>query len=339
MLKYWSKWRVLLLSLGFFQATPLAVAGDPAQYRGLYKRPAEIPHPESNSYSKERYELGRVLFFDPRLSRSNWISCASCHNPGMGWSDGLPVAIGDGMKKLERRTQPLQNLAWSEIFMWDGRASTLEEQALAPVVSQVEMNLTIEELDQKIKAIKGYRTLFEKAYPGEGITGQTISKALANFERQLVSAQAPFDRWVEGDDDAINASAKRGFVLFNEKALCSKCHSGWRFTDDSFHDIGVPGDDLGRGRILPMIPVLQNAFKTPGLRNLAQRAPYLHNGSEQTLADVITFYNQGGKAKRANQSEHIKPLGLNKAEMKDLLEFLNTLNSQDPEMSIPSLPQ
>lgn len=332
-------YRLLFFIVGFLQAAPLALAADAATYRGLYKRPAEIPHPESNSYTKERYELGRALFFDPRLSRSNWISCATCHNPGMGWSDGIPQAIGDGMKTLERRTPTLLNLAWSEILMWDGRSSTLEEQALAPVVSQTEMNLSMEELDRKIKGIKGYHTLFEKAYPGEGITGQTISKAIALFERQIVSSQAPFDRWVEGDDDAISASAKRGFVLFNEKALCSKCHSGWRFTDDSFHDIGVPGDDQGRGRILPMIPVLQHAFKTPGLRNLAQRAPYLHNGSEATLADVIAFYNQGGKAKRANQSEHIKPLGLNKAETKDLLEFLNTLNSQDPEMSIPSLPQ
>jgi cytochrome c peroxidase len=257
----------------------------------------------------------------------------------MAWGDGLAVGLGDGMKALERRTPTLLNLAWSEILMWDGRAATLEEQAMGPVESRAEMNLSLEELDRKINAIPGYKPLFEKAYPGEGITAQTVAKAIATFERSLVSGQAPFDRWVEGEEDAISPAAKRGFVLFNEKALCSKCHSGWRFTDDSFHDIGVPGDDPGRGRILPMIPILQNAFKTPGLRNLALRAPFLHNGSEQTLADVISFYNQGGKAKRANQSEHVKPLGLSKAEMKDLIEFLGTLNSQDPEISIPSLPQ
>lgn len=318
---------------------PNAVASNAEQYRDSYKKPREVPHPEGNFFSKERYELGRALFFDPRLSRSNWISCASCHNPALGWGDGLPLAIGDSMKILERRTPTLLNLAWAEILMWDGRASSLEEQALGPVVSEVEMNLPLESLVRKISAIPGYGPLFEKAYPGEGITPQTMSKAIANFERQIVSAPADFDRWVDGDEKAISTSAKRGFVLFNEKALCSKCHSGWRLTDDSFHDIGVPDDDKGRGKILPMIPVLQHAFKTPTLRNLAQRAPYLHNGSEATLADVIAFYNQGGKAKRSNQSEHIKPLGLTKAEIQDLLNFLATLNSQDPEMSIPSLPQ
>jgi cytochrome c peroxidase len=331
-------WKVYLNLVIAFFTIPTALAGDAEQYRSLYKRPSEIPHPESNAFTKERYELGRTLFFDPRLSRSNWISCATCHNPALGWGDGLPLGIGDGMKTLERRTPTLLNLAWAEVLMWDGRASSLEEQAMSPVASEAEMNLPLETLNRKLRAIPGYAPLFEKAYPGEGITTQTMSKALANFQRQIVSAPAPFDLWVDGDDKAISASAKRGFVLFNEKALCSKCHSGWRTTDDSFHDIGVADDDKGRGKILPMIPVLHNAFKTPTLRNLAVRAPYLHNGSEATLADVIAFYNQGGKAKRPNQSEHVKPLGLTRAEMQDLLNFLATLNSQDPEISVPSLP-
>jgi cytochrome c peroxidase len=201
------------------------------------------------------------------------------------------------------------------------------------------MNLPVEALLAKLDDIKGYKALFDRAYPGEGISKSTISKALANFERTVISAEAPFDRWVNGNETAISDSAKRGFVLFNEKALCVKCHNTWRFTDDGFHDIGVPGDDLGRGKIMPDFDSMRYAFKTPTLRNGGLRGPFMHDGSESTLAAVVDLYNLGGRTKRPSLSEHVKPLGLTTVEKADLIEFIQTLTSADKPVAAPLLPR
>jgi cytochrome c peroxidase len=307
--------------------------------KDLYKRPSSVPYPKDNVPSLARESLGKKLFFDPRLSGSNWISCASCHNPGLAWGDGLPRALGDGMKPLERRTPTILNLAWAELIQWDGRADSLEAQALMPLSSTAEMNMPHDKLVAKVGSIPGYAKLFEAAYPGEGISPQTIGKALAVYERTIVSGTAPFDRFIQGDSKAISPAAVRGFALFNGKALCSRCHSGWRLTDDSFHDIGVMSQDLGRGALLPDIDVLQHAFKTPTLRNIDQRAPYMHNGSEATLEAVIEFYNLGGKAKRSQQAEDVRPLGLTTQEKADLVAFLKTLTSVDAPVELPVLPR
>lgn len=304
-----------------------------------YVRPMGIPHPEDNTPSAAREVLGRTLFFDPRLSGSGWISCASCHNPGLSWGDGLPRAIGHGMQQLGRRTPTILNLAWSPALFWDGRAESLEEQALGPIQAPGEMNLTLDEMVQRLENIRGYRPLFERAYPGEPIGPDTVAKAIAVFERSVVSAPAPFDRWVAGDSSAISASAQRGFVLFNEKARCSVCHSGWRFTDDGFYDIGIAGDDKGRGVVTPRIELSHFAFKTPTLRNVAQRAPYMHDGSAPTLDAVMELYNRGGSVHRRSLSREIKPLDLNAAEQKDVVAFLETLTSRDVETRVPTLPR
>jgi len=243
------------------------------------------------------------------------------------------------MKPLGRRTPTILNLAWGELMFWDGRADSLEAQALGPVESTGEMNLPLDQMLGKLEAMPSYRPLFDKAYPGEGISKATISKSIATFERTVVSGDAPFDRWVRGDEKAVSANAKRGFMLFNEKALCSKCHSGWRFTDDSFHDIGVAGDDIGRGKIMPDIAVLQYAFKTPTLRDVDRRAPYMHDGSEKTLGEVVDFYDRGGKQRRPAVSEHVKPLQLTSEEKADLVAFLKTLTSQDKPVVVPVLPR
>lgn len=308
-------------------------------YAPKYNRPASIPFPSDNAYTKEREHLGKVLFFDPRLSGSNWISCASCHNPALSWGDGLPKAIGHGMKELGRRTPTILNLAWSESLFWDGRAASLEEQALGPVSSPGEMNLELDKMVEKIKAVKEYHQLFERAYPGEPISEKTIAKAIATYERGIVSGKAPFDKWLAGDERALDESAKRGFVLFNEKANCVKCHTGWRFTDDGFHDVGIAGEDPGRGKLLPDIPAMQSAFKTPGLRNVDRRAPYFHNGSAPTLEAVVEYYNKGGEVKRASLSPDVKPLQLTALEKRDLVAFLTALTSVDAPCEIPSLPR
>jgi cytochrome c peroxidase len=317
-----------------------APAADPlADLKAKYRRPAAVPYPKDNPHSADRELLGRTLFFDPRLSGSNWISCASCHNPAFGWGDGLPKAVGHGMQVLGRRSPTVLNLAWAEALFWDGRAGTLEEQALGPIAAAGEMNLPLDQMEAKLRAVPEYKPLFEKAYPGEGVTRDTVAKAIATFERTVVSDPAPFDKWIDGDEAAIPADAKRGFALFNGKANCAKCHSGWRFTDDSFHDLGVAGADKGRGALLPDIQVSQFAFKTPTLRNADRRAPFMHDGCLTTLEAVVEFYDRGGDAKRPSLSAEMKPLHLTPAEKADLVALLKTLTSTDKPVAVPALPR
>jgi len=316
-------------------------AADKSQVKELkkaYMRPAKIPYMPDNEYTKERELLGKNLFFDPRLSGSNAISCASCHNPSFAWGDGLPKGVGHGHKELGRKTPTILNLAWTEKMMWDGRLSHLEGQALGPIGSEAEMNMVMDNLAKKVADISGYKALFEKAYPKQEITNDLIAKALAVYERGVVSGKAPFDQWIEGNEAAITDEAKKGFVLFNTKANCAACHSGWRFTDDSFQDIGVKDGDIGRGKFLKMSSQ-QHAFKTPGLRNVTHRGPYMHAGSEKTLSDVVEFYNRGGDAKRESQASTVKPLGLSDEEKKQLVTFLESLTSKDKPVELPVLPR
>jgi cytochrome c peroxidase len=304
-----------------------------------YVRPAVIPFPADNPYTPAREALGQALFFDPRLSGSGRMSCSSCHKPALSWGDGLPRAVGHDGRILGRRTPTILNLAWSDSMFWDGRASTLEEQALGPIQAAGEMNSRLDRMVANVAAIPGYRALFAGAYPGRPISQDTVAQAIATFERHIVSGTAPFDGWLRGDDGAMSANAQHGFELFNTKAQCSTCHSGWRFTDDSFHDIGVPDADRGRGVVLPTIEAMQHAFKTPTLRNVDRRAPYMHDGSVGTLEDVITFYDRGGLARRPSLASEIKPLGLTPDEMRDVVAFLRALTSADKLVLIPALPR
>jgi cytochrome c peroxidase len=323
-------------------ARPAGAESGPSEERELlagYARPPAPPFPPENPWSAEKERLGRTLFFDPRLSARGNLSCGTCHNPSFAWGDGLPKAIGHGMSRLERRTPTILNLAWGAAFFWDGRAASLEEQALGPIAAPREMNMPLPDLISVLKGVREYHPMFEAAFPGEAISAHTVSKALATFERSVVSGRAPFDRWVEGDDRALSPSARRGFVLFNTKASCNACHEGWRFTDDSFHDIGVAGDDRGRGAILTDIDVLQFAFKTPTLRNIDRRGPYMHDGSVATLEEVVAFYNRGGDVKRSSLANEIQPLHLSRAEEKDLVEFLRALTSVDPGVELPAAPR
>jgi len=306
--------------------------------RKNFVRPKSIPYLEDNQYTKERDLLGKMLFFDPRLSGSNSISCATCHNPSFAWSDGLPRAIGHGHKELARKSPTISNLAWTEKMMWDGRFSHLEGQALGPIGSEAEMNMNLDGLADKIKKIAGYRDLFQKAYSNQEITPELVAKAIGVFERGVVSGNAPFDLWVAGDESAISEDAKKGFVLFNTKANCVACHSGWRFTDDSFHDIGLAGTDIGRGKFLKLASQ-QFAFKTPGLRNVSLRGSFMHDGSKQDLAQVIEFYIKGGSEKRESLSDSMKPLELTQVEKRQLLDFLKTLTSKDKKVEFPILPR
>lgn len=305
-----------------------------------YIRPRNIPFPDDNPYTKEKADLGKILFFDPRISASGTQSCATCHNPSLDWEDGMDLGTGHEHKKLTRTTPTILNLAWDELFFWDGRADSLEDQALAPIESTSEMNMSHDNMVGILSNIDEYPPLFEKAFPGEdgGITKDKVARALATYERTIISGEAPFDRWINGDDSAISEDAKRGFILFHNKANCAACHSGWNFSDGSFHDIGIDDDDPGRGKILPFLDSMQHAFKTVGLRNIDRRAPYMHNGSIATLEGVIDHYNDGFVT-RPSLSSEIKPLNLTDKEKQDLVAFLHTLTSEDEPVTLPDLPR
>jgi cytochrome c peroxidase len=254
------------------------------------------------------------------------------------WGDGLPRAIGDDGTELGRRTPTILDLAWASSLFWDGRAESLEEQALGPIQAPKEMNLPLAEMELRLSNVSEYVTRFRVAYPGEPMTAATVAKALATFERTIISGEAPFDRWVAGDERAVSDDVKRGFRLFNGKANCAACHSGWRLTDDSFHDIGAAGSDSGRALIVRDVPGLEFSFKTPTLRNVAGRHPYMHDGSERTLADVIDLYNRGGRVRRVSVSDEIHPLHLTALERRLLGLFLASLTSRDATVRPPILP-
>lgn len=303
-----------------------------------FQRPDQIPFPRHNPFSEAKYQLGKRLFFDPRLSRSQTLSCASCHNPSLSWTDGLSRAKGHEQKELTRRSPTLLNAAWGKTFFWDGRAETLEAQALGPIQSPQEMNMPLPKLVKTINAITEYGPLFEAAFGTTPITAELIAKAIATFERTIVSDISPFDRWISGEESAISEKAKKGFSLFSGKATCIRCHSGWNFTNGQFADIGIPTQDRGRGSVTSNSAV-DFAFKTPTLRNVARRAPYMHDGSLVSLPEVIENYHRGGIVSRPGTRLFLTPLSLSEEDKENLVAFLETLTSEDESVSIPLLPR
>jgi cytochrome c peroxidase len=337
-MRYWLALAALLIRLVMAAGDVSAASEDDA---GLadYRRPSATPFPDDDPYSKAKAELGRMLFFDPILSGSGSRSCASCHQPGLSWSDGQARAIGEGQKPLAVRSPTLLNIAWIPILGWDGKYRNLEAMTFAPITNPANMNGNEAKLLAALAAIPGYRAAFAHAFPDGAVSRAHVEQAIATFERTIVSPPAPFDRWVAGDRHAVGAAAKRGFALFNGKAGCAECHSGWNFTDAAFYDIGdAKDDDIGRGRIFPTSQKLQHAFKTPTLRDVARRAPYMHDGSVATLEEVIDLYDRGG-IDRPSRSELIKPLGLSADEKGDLLAFLKTLTSDPAPYPVPVLPR
>jgi cytochrome c peroxidase len=325
------------------QAALGTAAGTPGRSAELqtaladYQRTAAMPVPKTNPMTAQKIALGQTLFFDPRLSGSRALSCATCHNPSLAWGDAMPKGLGHMGGRLGRSTPTILNVAWGEPYFWDGRATTLEDQAKGPLTSAAEMNMPAKDAVDFLQSNPGYVRMFSEAFPGQSITIDTLAAAIASYERTIVSATAPFDRWVSGDDAAISVAAKRGFALFNGKANCAICHVGWRLSDDGFHDIGLPGTDPGRAKVSPGIVQLTQAFKTPALRNIDQLAPYMHDGSLATLAAVIEHYDSGF-VRRSSLDTQMQPLHLSAGEKTDLLAFLGTLTSVDAPVTVPVLP-
>jgi cytochrome c peroxidase len=306
-----------------------------------YRRPQEpaAPYPEHNPFSPAKAELGRMLFFEPLLSNSGSRSCASCHNPGLSWGDGLARAVGDAGASMPLRSPTLLNVAWLPRLGGDGKFPDIEAVTFAAITGRANMALDEVNAVQRVATIPGYGMQFAAAFGDAHITRSRIESAIATYERTLISRPAPFDRWVEGDESSVNEAAKRGFDLFVGRAGCSGCHSGWAFTDGSFHDIGTARDgDIGRGRFFPSSLKLRYAFKVPTLRDVARRGPYMHDGSVATLEDVVDLYDRGG-IDRPSRSSLVRPLGLSPTQKADLVTFLQTLTSFPEPSVVPVLPR
>lgn len=311
----------------------------PEAGRSAFRRPVNAPYTAANPYSRAKAELGRTLFFDPALSGPGTKSCASCHNPALSYADGLPVEIGVGGRTTGLRSPTLLDVAWIEVAGWDGHFASIDDVTLAAMANPRIMGADVDAVLARLEATPGYRQAFADAFPGRGIDRSTLRDAVAVFVRTIVSGPAPFDRWVDHDESAISDSAKRGFDLFNGRAGCSGCHRGWSFTDGSFHDVGVAGDDVpGRGALFPTSVKLQHAFKVPTLRDVARRGPYMHDGSYPDLDAVLDLYDRGG-VERPSLSEQIHPLDLRPGERADLLAFLATLTSDPAPVAVPVLPR
>jgi cytochrome c peroxidase len=312
-------------------ALPLAAQGPDidAAWRERFRRPAgSPPAPGHNSLTPEKIALGARLFADARLSGNGKRSCTTCHQPARAFTDGRRRALGLSGASLPRNTPHLWNLAWAKSFFWDGRAPSLEAQVAMPIAAVQEMGGDWPTILRRLEAEPDLVGRFRQAFGGEQpLSQETVLKALASYVRSLVSPATQFDAWVEGDARALRAGELRGFRLFTGKAGCVLCHVGWRFTDDRFHDIGLPSSDAGRGGVPGGTPGLM-AFKTPGLRELTHTAPYMHDGSLPTLDRVVRHY-AGGFLARPSLAPHLnRDLRLTARERADLVAFLRTLSSE-----------
>ena len=271
--------------------------------------------------------LGKILFFDPMLSRDRTVSCASCHRPDHAFSDDKPVSIGIKGQLGVRNTPTVFNTFRLKHLFWDGRAKSLEEQALGPIQNPKEMGENLENVLNKLNNLPYYRLLFEKTFGKGDITKEKLASAIAEFERTLISRDSDFDRFILGNNNDLSDSAQRGLNLFKGKAMCIACHNGPDFTDGEFHNIGLPPtEDIGRAKITGKSEDTRK-FKTPTLREVANTAPYFHTGQFQTSEQVIAYYNAGGGSDPLKDPEKT-PLELTPQEQKDLVDFLKSLSGR-----------
>jgi cytochrome c peroxidase len=301
-----------------------------------------IKYPKDNPPSKAKILLGKQLYFDGRLSSDDNVSCASCHDPAKGWSNGEAFATGVEGQQGGRSAPTVINTAYQYFQFWDGRAGSLEEQALGPIQNPIEMNMTLDAVVKKLQAIKGYRDQFQDVF-GTDVNADGIGKAIAAYERTALSGDAPYDHYKAGDKAALSEAAERGRKLFFGKANCSACHAGSNFTDNGFHNIGVswnaqPRDD-GRFAISGLKGDT-GAFKTPTLREIARTAPYMHDGSLATLEDVVDHYAEGG-TKNPYLDEEIFLIKLEEKDKADLVAFMKEglKSASYPNDKPPKLPE
>jgi len=315
--------------------------------------PAVAPAPEDNPPSPAKVQLGRTLFFDPRVSGSGQIACASCHDPDLAWGDGRTVAFGHSRKELKRNAPTLINTGFQNYHFWDGSSASLEAQVEVVLLNVDEMRAEPAAITARLGAITGYRDLFKTAFGDETVTFSRIAQAIATFERTLTTRANKFDAFARGNSKALADAAVRGLHLFRTEARCVNCHNGPNFSDGLFHNLGLsrygrPDADLGRYNVTKQ-PADVGAFKTPTLRNIAKSAPYMHNGLFD-LDEILRLYNAGMLTLRPRAAEkddplfpkksaHLKPLGLNAHDLADLRAFLETLTESHARFRVPVMPQ
>lgn len=310
--------------------------------------------PENNPYSEAKKELGKMLFFDPRLSKSKQISCASCHDPELAWGDGRTISYGHNRQTGKRNSPSLLNIGYHSIFFWDGRAASLENQALGPITDPVEMAATETISIKNIKKIKGYKPYFREAFGDEKITIERILKAIATYERTITSKKSKFDSFIEGKSDIFTDEEVIGLHLFRTKARCINCHNTPLFSNQKFHNVGLSYygrtfEDLGKYNITHKKEDV-GKFKTPSLREIGRTAPYMHNGLMPNLEGIIEMYNAGMPRVKPKENQKndslfpvtdplLKKLNLTKKEQNALKAFLLTLSSSPRREILPKLPE
>jgi cytochrome c peroxidase len=296
-----------------------------------------IVWPQDNPYTPAKAELGRFLYFDPRLSADGKISCATCHDPARGFTDGAAVSTGIKGQRGNRSAPTLINRAYSLAQFWDGRAATLEDQVKGPIANPIEMGNTHETMIVSLSKIQGYAPLFHKAFGTPEITVDRVAQAVATFERTILSGNSPYDRYKAGDRKAMSLAQVRGMRIFFDKAKCDSCHEGVNFTLNAYANLGVGADkaepDVGRYAVTKD-PADWGAFKTPTLRDVARTGPYMHDGSLLNLHQVVNFYDKGGTPNK-NLDAKIKPLHLRDQDKDDLVAFLNALTGDITPVRAP----
>lgn len=344
---------------------------------GLSAGEGGIIIPKDNPLTRAKIELGRQLYFDPRLSADGTISCASCHHPEDGYGRATQFGVGIRGQMGGRNSPVSYNRILSDVQFWDGRAGSLEAQAIGPIANPIEMGYTHDECVAALKKIEGYKIQFEKIFPGEGLTIGTVGKAIASFERVIVTGTSAADyyeplltfekqykddladlesfkqddpdtyaaymeRKKASDAHPMNAAAKRGRELFfSQRANCTACHVGANFTDEKYHNLGIGMDkkDYDTGRFSQTKEDKdRGAFKTPTVRNVVKTAPYMHDGSLKTLEEVVEWYDKGGHA-NPYLSDKIKKLDLTKQEKADLVEYMKSLTGPFPKVEMERLPK
>ena len=310
--------------------------------------------PEVNPYSVEKAKLGKLLFFDPRLSSSKQISCASCHDPELGWGDGRHLAFGHDRQNGKRNAMTILNTGYYHRLFWDGRAANLENQVVFPVQDPLEMAQSLKTMEKNIKKIKGYKSYFKEAFGTEKVTAERIQKAIATFERTVVSKPTRFDSFIKGNAKALSDDEVRGLHLFRTKARCINCHNTPLFSDNQFHNdgqtlYGSTMQDFGLYNFTKN-KVDIGKFRTPSLRETTSTGPWMHHGNFPSLVDVVEYYNLGNPAPiqrsvqvdesmRPVTSPILKKLHLTKTERQQLESFLRTISTPSQKMNPFPLPK
>jgi cytochrome c peroxidase len=328
---------VSLLALGTAAAAEKGGSSYPPIPAGL--PPLKVP--ADNPITPEKVELGKMLYFDKRVSKDETISCATCHDPGMAWAEHTATSTGIHKQVGGRNSPSVVNAAYADKQFWDGRAATLEEQAVGPVANPIEMGASMDLVVERLSKIPEYQRRFKEVF-GTGVTEKGFAQAIAAFERTVLSGDSPYDRYKAGDKKALTAAQQRGLALF-EKTGCTDCHTAPMFSDYDYHNAGVGMDkdkpDEGR-KVVTKKDSDTGAFRVPSLRNVAITAPYFHDGSAKTLAEAVALMSAGGKDNphRSEGFDGVRQAKLSAAQQKDLVEFLKALTGKLPVIEPPKLP-